>query len=202
MLPEPESPSPVSSAALSAIIGHRKDSCKIAHLPKATRDRICTMLHEGHTYKQITEALAPDGIHVDKDHLSHWHGKGFQRWIEDQRWLDEMQDKLDFATDVLNNQDHAKIHEASLHIAVKQMYTLLAKFDPASFMEKLTEDPPSYARILSALSKLTEEALRYARARTDEAERQARLKKQNDDQKNLGLTPATRLQIEDEFQIL
>src|SRR5207247_1267130 len=102
---------------------------------------------------------------LDKDNLSHWYSGGYKNWLREQHWLHEMHAKLDFAIQVLKHSEGSKIHEASLRIAVKQMYDLLSEFDPATFEEKLEDDPAGYARVLNALSKITEAALKYQRLR-------------------------------------
>src|SRR5438552_2495306 len=99
---------------------------------------------------------------------------------------------------ILDDPDASKIREASLCIAVKQMYDLLADFDPAPFIQKLADDPQNYSRILNALSKLAEAGLRYDRLRAEEAHRTAVRAKEKIDPKTLGLPDQARVQIEDE----
>jgi len=178
----------------------RRRRSLIASLPKSVRDQINGFLREGLTYAQVIARLGDSGKLLNTDHIEHWFAGGYQDWLKEQHWLEQMRQKLDFACDILKDTEAGKIHEASLRIVVKQMYDLLSDFDPASFIEQLAEDPASYARILNALSKLTEAAIKYHRQQAEEAHRKAMLDK--DGAKARGLTERTRRQIEEEFNLV
>jgi len=138
---------------------------------------------------------------LNTDNVRNWHSGGYQDWLKDQLWLDQMYAKLDFAREVLQDPERSKLREASLCIAIKQMYQLIADFDPVAFIAMLPEDPTSYARILNALAKLAEVGLKYDREHA-EAHGAAVHRKKKADAKTLGLPALTRDQIEQEFNLL
>ena len=158
------------------------------------------MLSDGLTYPQVIERLGEAGKELNVSNLKRWHAGPYQRWLKDRAWLDEMTGRLDFATNVLETPECPKIREASLIIAVKQMYDLLASFDPVAFKEKLGEDPASYSRLLNALSKLAEVGLRYDHERTETVRSAARENQKS--RKTAGLTDDMLRQYESEFKLL
>jgi len=141
---------------------HRRTGT-IARLSKTLRESLNCMLADGLSYADILAKLGEDGKHLNEDNLSRWHAGGYQDWLKEQAWVSEMRAKLDFASDILNQASGSNIHQASLGIAVAQMYGLLVDFNPVSLKQKLADDPVSYVRLLSALAKLTSGNLQYER---------------------------------------
>ena len=71
----------------------------------------------------------------------------------------------DFATSIVSEKNANFLNEAGLRIALTQMYTLLTTFDPAVLSGKMQAQPSVYPRLITALCKLADGALRYERLR-------------------------------------
>ncbi len=175
----------------------RRSTSKIARLPKRLRNQINEMMEDGLTYAEILRQLGDPVEHLNCQNLSDWHKSGHQAWRKDQAWLHQMQGNLDFASQVLQSSKGLMLHEASLRIAVKQMFGLLANFDPCTFADKLADDPAAYVRILHTLVKLSETALKYQCHHAD----QAQYEEEHRPRKRRGLSEKTRRIIEEELNL-
>jgi hypothetical protein len=158
------------------------------------------MLDDGLPHADIIARLGDHGQNINRQNLINWQQGGFQDWLKDQPWLDELHANLDFATNVLDDSDSPKIREASLIVAVKQMYDLIKTFEPADFKQQLAEDPAAYSRILNSLAKLAEVGLRYDRERGQSSRTDKR--EANRSKKAAGLTEDMLRQYENEFNLL
>lgn len=145
----------IPHAGTNPSIPSRRRTGKIARLPHEHRELINHMLRDGAPYPKIIQKLADHGYKLDKHNLSRWYGGGHQDWVEEQAWLEEMRVRLDFAREVVNQPNANLLDEASLRIAVTQMYNLLLAFDPLSLKNQLATQPTAYSRILGSLCKLT-----------------------------------------------
>lgn len=123
------------------------------------------MLRDGVSYSKIIQKLAERGHKLDKDNISRWFAGGYQDWVQEQGWLEEMRGRVDFAREVVNQPNANLIDQASLRIAVTQMYNLLLAFDPLSLKNQLSNHPTAYSRILGSLCKLTDSLARSERKR-------------------------------------
>jgi hypothetical protein len=104
-------------------------------------------------------------VRLNQANLSRWHAGGFADWLRHQAWLEEMRARLDFASDIVKEPNAELLDQASLRIAVTRMYSLLTQFDPAVLQLKIADTPGAYPRILNALCKLTETAIKLQRNR-------------------------------------
>jgi hypothetical protein len=127
------------------------------------------MLRDGAPYALISKKLAESGHKISVDNLSRWHSGGFEDWLQDQAWIEEMRLQLDFASDIVKEKNGELLDAASLRIAVTRMYTFLLSFDPAKLNNQIANQPGAYARILNVLCKLTETSLKCERHRIDVA---------------------------------
>ena len=134
--------------------------CKIARLPAELRERLNLMLRDGASYRAVIRAFAQQGHHLNEANLSRWNAGGFQDWLRQQAWLDEMRVRLDFASSIVQQPNAELLDQASLRIAVVRMYSLLTEFDPVTLRSKLAESPGAYVRVLNALCNLTDTALK------------------------------------------
>jgi len=191
---------PKLPTATRALERHRRPTGKIAHLPIPIREQLNVLLRDGLTYREVILKLGDAGKELNLSNLKRWHAGPHQRWLEDRVWIDEMSGRVDFARNILEVSGSPKSHEASLIIAVKQMYDLLASFDPATFKERLGEEPANYSRMLNALSKLAEVGLRYDQERSESVRSVARESKKS--KKSVGLTDDLLRQYETEFNLL
>jgi hypothetical protein len=158
------------------------------------------MLDDGLPHADIIARLGDHGKNLNRQNLINWQQGGFKDWLKEQPWLDELHASLDFATTVLDDSDSPKLREASLIIAVRQMYDLIKSFEPAEFKHQLAEDPAAYSRILNSLAKLAEVGLRYDRERAEVARTAKRDVASS--KKAAGLTEDMLRQYEHEFKLL
>jgi hypothetical protein len=158
------------------------------------------MLRDGIPHSDIISNLGEFGKGLNKDNVISWEKGGYQDWYQERVWLEELDTRLEFARDVLEEPDSPKLREASLAIALKQMYELIIRFNPATFIEQLGSDPNNYSRILNALTRIADIGLRYDRGHTDSADKSARRAEKS---KNAaGLTDSMLRQYENEFNLL
>ncbi len=136
---------------------------KVARLPTDLRRLVNLMLADGVPYPAIIRKLAEHGHQLTPNNLSRWHAGGFKDWAQEQAWLEQLRARLDFAAEVLQQNNGPLLDAASLRIALTRMYTLLIDFDPASLSAKITEQPGAYARILNVLCKLVDGSLKLER---------------------------------------
>lgn len=183
-----------------AIKPHRRRRGKIARLPRKIREEINVMLDDRLPHAKIIARLGDLGKNINRQNLINWQHGGFKDWLKDQPWLDELHASLDFVTNVLDDSDSPKLREASLIIAVRQMYDLIKSFEPADFKEQLAGDPAAYSRILNSLAKLAEVGLRYDRERAEAT--RADKREASRSKKAAGLTEDMLRQYENEFKLL
>ena len=195
-----ESPNISLPTIAQAIKPARRRRGKIARLPRKIREEINVMLDDGLPHADIIARLGDHGKNLNRQNLINWQHGGFKDWLKDQPWLDELHASLDFATNVLDDSDSPKIREASLTIAVKQMYELIKSFEPTEFKQQLAEDPAAYSRILNSLAKLAEVGLRYDRERSQAIRTVSR--DTHRPTKAAGLTEDMLRQYESEFKLL
>jgi hypothetical protein len=71
-------------------------------LPKPQREALNRMLLDGNTYAVVIKKMAEQGVSLNPENVSNWHnGPGYQRWVLDQEWLDEMRADQESGLDVL-----------------------------------------------------------------------------------------------------
>jgi hypothetical protein len=104
---------------------------------------------------------------LNPDNLSHWRAGGHRDWLREQAWLDEMRARLDFASDIVRQENGELLEAGSLRIAVVQLYTFLATFNPATLSKAIATQPGAYARILNVLCKMTDCAAKLERRRLE-----------------------------------
>jgi hypothetical protein len=133
------------------------------------------MLQDGVPYSKIIQTLnrsdkPPPPGSISIDNLSRWKAGGYQDWLREQAWLEEMRLRLDFARNIAQQENGALLDAASLRIAVVRMYALLTQFDPSVLTDKIANEPSTYPRLLNALCKLTQTAVRLESHRDKKAQ--------------------------------
>src|ERR1043165_2688512 len=196
----PDHPTNDIPSAAQAIKHTRRRNGKIARLPRQTREQVNIMLCDGLPHAEIIARLGDHGKNISRQNLINWQEGGYKDWLKDQPWLDQLHASLDFAVNVLDDSDSPKIREASLIIAVKQMYELIKSFEPAEFRRQLAAEPATYSRILNSLAKLADVGLRYDRERGEASRSAAR--ETNRSRRAAGLTEDLLRQYESEFKLL
>lgn len=205
MLQHSPAASPPATGNLQPANPHaRRRTGKIARLPKVLRDLVNTMIRDGVPYPEIIQNLGDAGTGLRQLNVSRWKQGGFQDWLKEQQRLEAMGSKRQFALDVIRQHPPNQAHQANLELAASQIYELLTDLDLATLKEKLTTGAPDqYTHIVNALSRLSEEGLKYERYRAEVAERKERIRKELEagSQKG-GLRPETRKMIEEELNLL
>jgi hypothetical protein len=164
--PPIQNPDPVANQIPRSTSPARRRSGKIARLPQELRVLLNLMLRDGAPYSRIIEKLAERGHHLNSDNLSRWHAGGYQDWLQDQAWLEEMRLRLDFASEILRDPNGPMLEAACLRIAITQLYNLITTFEPSVLKPQMASQPGSYSRILNALCNLTQSALKCERRRS------------------------------------
>jgi len=181
--------SPVEACCRRAwFILHRRRAGKIAHLPESVREQINLMLSDGLPYAAIIARLGPAGKGLNKDNLSRWKKNGHQDWVKEHQRRADVRTKLQFALDIVRENENSKIHEASQQMAALQVCELLTDFDPAALKQTLQDDPSGYVRLLNALPKLSKGGLACERLRVELAERKAKLEKEKIPRRQRGIS--------------
>jgi hypothetical protein len=182
---------------------------KIARLPKTLRDAVNTALRDGATaaavIKLVSAAAANgttngDGSAIEipnEQNITNWRDGGYQDWLKEQERLDDMRAKREFALRVVQENEGSKIHEAGLNLAASQIFELLQDFDVSTLKEQLADDPENYSKVVSALARISKEALGFEKYRQLVAEQKRKIEDALNTAKTKGgLTPDTLATIE------
>jgi hypothetical protein len=178
---------------------HRRTG-KVARLSARHRHRLNRMIRDGIPYKLIISKLGKPGKALIPNNLSEWKKGGYIDWLDRQERLEAPAAKLLCASDFVRHHPNANIHEASLQIAVSQIFDLLLRLDPAQLQSLVQADPQSFIRLLNTLPRLTRGGLQCLRQRLKLADRKAHLKSSRSTKKG-GLTSETLRRIEDKFHL-
>ena len=150
---------------------------KIAHLPHELRHQLNTLLRDGLNSVQIIGRLGDPVKHLRPRNFSSWRKHGYKRWLQEQARIDRTRALSEMAIRIAKENEGAVIHQANLHAAASQIFEVLDEFDPKSLQEKLDADPQSYPRMVNALARVSETALRYERYRAEVAEKKEKMQK-------------------------
>lgn len=151
-------PQPETESLAPATYTHRGKG-RIARLPKALRDQVNCWILDGVSYPEIIERLGLDGKDLNPGHLCEYRKRGYQDWLREREWYDNVASKSEFSKDLLTAPDVNSLHEAGLRMAAAQMLDQLMRFGAAANSEDAKPDPEAFARLVNALSRLTREAL-------------------------------------------
>jgi hypothetical protein len=188
---------------------------KIARLKKLHRDAVNGMLRDNCSAESVIRFVAElaeageqdaDGaaIQIPNDqNITNWREGGFADWLKEQTRLDDMRAKREFALEIVKQNEGGKIHEAGLNLAASQIFELLQDFDVATLKEQLAEDPENYSKIVSALARISKEALGFEKYRELVAESKRKIEAALDADKGKGgITPETLEKIRNELNLL
>jgi hypothetical protein len=161
---------------------------KVARLPRAIRDQVNTMLRDGISYPEIRRKFIDMGYSEFEDisdkNICNWKAAGYQHWLREQEWREEMLQTRAEAMEFLGGDD-AKLEQVTLKTASMRMYQLFKQFDTLDFSLSVRKNPEAYTRLFSALPRITREALRYQKYRDACAQARAELKKVYDPNRKL-----------------
>src|SRR6266496_3766628 len=103
---------------------------KIARLPHDLRELLNTLLRDGVTYDAIIKKLAEQGVKLFRCNISRWHKKGYQEWLKQQLWLQDMGGRLHFVTDLVRRNESEHLPEVARQLASLRLFEILKHLDP------------------------------------------------------------------------
>ena len=156
-----ESVPPISSTG-------RRRTGKVALLPKTIRDKINVMLEDGVPYDSIIENLnapgAPPLLHpINKHHLSEWKDGGYQDWLKNRFWEDEMRARHEVFSGLLLGDDSVRLPEGGLQFATIGLCELLR--DLSSARSGDDSAPDQYVHEANTLARLSRAILQLQQYR-------------------------------------
>lgn len=182
---------------------------KIARLPKTLRDAVNLALQDGATANAIIKIVTDakehgatngDGSEIEipnDQNITNWRDGGYADWLKENTRLDDMRAKREFALRIVSENEGGKIHEAGLNLAASQIFELLQDFDVSAMKDKLAENPEEFSKIVSALARISKEALGFEKYREVVAEQKRKINDALSAAKGKGgITPDTLQQIE------
>ncbi len=162
--PIPLHPSDLQIAPLTSLPGDeetRRSRSKIAQLPPEIREKLNRLMDEGFEYGEIITQLGDPAKELTKCNLSHWFKSGFRDWLKNQRWLEDTRTSLDFAFNVIKQNEGATVHQANLHIAANQLIQNLID----NGQKLIDEEPRTYVSLVNSVTRLAREAVNFQRYR-------------------------------------
>jgi hypothetical protein len=160
-LPQPPTSDTPNSALPTPHSIVRRPRGKVARLPPPVREKLNHLLDEGLLYADIITRLGEDGAGLNEQNIGRWYKTGHQDWLRNQLWLEQTRSRLDFAVDVVAENQDSNVHLANLHIAATQLIDNLIKCG-----EKLLQDhAEDYVSLVNSISRLSREALNYQKYR-------------------------------------
>ena len=159
-------------------MAHRRIG-KIARLPAAIREEVNEFLNDGLEYPRIIDWLLQQGHSVSPMNLTNWKDGGYQDWLQHRIRLDELELKLEYASELAAKADAGKFQQATLNLTCLQFYEMLNRFDPAALSASLHARPEKYPAVINSLARFTREYVGLQRFRVeldDKAKAEAQLK--------------------------
>ncbi|HWW03370.1 MAG TPA: hypothetical protein VNZ64_26950 [Candidatus Acidoferrum sp.] len=186
-LPAPESAAPEVSAPPRPRPGrtrHRRTG-KVASLPKTARDKINAGLDDGRRYQDIIDSLGPEGQGLNVHHISEWKDGGYQDYLQDKSWHDEVRARQETFTDLPAGPDALKLPEAGLQLAATGACELLRDLSEPGTDPEGKVDPDEFVRITNSLSRLSRSILTLQQYRDAAAKAKAAIHELKDPKRKL-----------------
>jgi hypothetical protein len=162
---------------------------KIARLPNALRDRICTMIRDCVPYKTIIETLGKPVRHITERNFTNWKNHGYKYWLEQQEETDRVHKATNLALAAATSNKTMVVHQSTIHLVATQLQEALAKLNTQSIHDSLESDPGNFAKLVNAIARLSEGGLRFERYHAELADKKAELAKHIAAGKKNGFTP-------------
>src|SRR6266446_5229836 len=110
---------------------------KIARLPKNIRDQVSSMIRDGVPYADIRSRFQESGnaefAEITDKNFSNWKAAGYQRWLREQEWRDDMKQTRAEALECIGGEDDSKLEHVALKTASMRLYQLFKQFDAIDF---------------------------------------------------------------------
>ena len=169
--------------------GDHRGNGKIARLPKNIRDQVCSLIRDGVSYADIRSRFQELGnaqfAEITDKNFSNWKTAGYQRWLREQEWRDDMKQTRAEAIECLGSEDDSKLEHVALKTASMRLYQLFKQFDTIDFSVSVENKPEAYTRLFSALPRITREALRFQKYRDACLQAKAALQPMRDPKRKL-----------------
>jgi hypothetical protein len=155
--------------------GSKRRNGNVARLPKVLRDKINSMLDDGAEYSQIIAELEkstnPPLPHtITEQNITRWKDGGYQDYLRDQAWREQMTTNADRFLDLAQANDGAEIAAGGMQAALIQICQLMDElFNPKSG----DRDAASHVRVANTLSRLSRSIISLSQYRDDLAKAKA-----------------------------
>src|SRR5689334_17317307 len=118
-------PAPASALPVAFLSPRRKPRGKIAELSKNQRDLINQLLDDGATYKAVCAEMAKQAVKLNPENVSNWFNTGYQVHVDHQLWLTHTIEVRESASELSDNYDPVKFHQAVNQLATVQIFKAL-----------------------------------------------------------------------------
>ena len=152
---------------------------KIARFPKDLRELVNNMLDDGAQYTSIIHELDkhrqrwPDGVNeITVNNLSNWHNGGYQDWVHRQEMAADLRSHLESFAELMDGPDPNKLHEMVLHVGIAQLYRLVTGLNRDTIEALSTNDPATFARLLTVFQRFSQHALEFQKLKLQAARQQ------------------------------
>lgn len=136
---------------------------KVARLPDNLRHIVNTMLRDGATYDTIIGKVRQQGIALLRCNLTRWRKGGYQDWLGQQIWLEQMGDRLQVILEMVRNKESGMLGQVALEAATLKLFDLLKSLDTASHHHDKPHDLHTFIRATNAICRVTESTRRARR---------------------------------------
>lgn len=171
-------------------MNHRRIG-KIARLPAEVREQVNLYIHQGWEYPRIIDWLDQSGHPgINSVNLTKWRQGGYEDWLKHCERLEELELKLQYASEVALQADPSKFQDAALNLTCLQFFEMLNRFDPCALIGALHSKPEKYPALVNSIARFTREFVGLQRFRTELQDR-AELKAQLQSPNLGGLSPET-----------
>lgn len=154
----PETPETPSDPLAKPIVTRRPRG-KIGRLPKLVRDHLNQLIQDGLPYEAIRQQLGEPAKDLTADNISEWKNNGgYQDWINEQFWHEEMRARLETFTAVADT-DPSQLSLAGLQMSLTQLCEQLRDIRPGDRSAQFENHADKYLRMLNSFSRLAKTLL-------------------------------------------
>jgi hypothetical protein len=176
---------------------------KVARLPKASRDKLNTMMLDGVPYLRIIEAFATEAPGLTEVNLSHWKTGGYLDWLRNMQITEAIKAKHELANDIVANAgDENVAATAVLQTLAANLCKFLADNDPEILRDSLMNDADKFTRFVNAMVRLADGGIKCQLHRFQTQDRLAQLAKIKDGAGPRGISDESLHKAEEKLNLL
>jgi len=130
-------------------------NCKIARLPKETRDIINRMLDDGLPYRVIIDELGEAGQGLNAQNLTNWVQGGYQEYLRQQDGIYRSKAQMEFAADLLREMpdtDPTLFSRACNIVVGSQLFAAVLDHGEEALAKAIQENPIRYLTLLNTVA--------------------------------------------------